>query len=480
MKILEKFKNPLKKLTATEKDDFHRNINSENTKRLFWMSVIIALITFIPVISIFVFQSKGQWIDNPVYTYYLLVYIARIVFCTLIAIMSFIFLKKPHKMHHSSRRYFAEIFAVYIILDGSANSIMVQTLQGGITVYVIAVLVISTVLYYPALFNIIFLALGFAALSTGIILIQQNTRIIMGDIINALFTTSLGLFLSRMIYLSKVNDFVNHITIKKQARELEYINSILTTRVESHSSQLENTHNKLHDEERKKISTEKQVRQYQEDLREVFQVSFFYLKIPLEKINSYFNHLINNPEKIAADKESFLLCLDEINKAEHALLLLLDNIGVYMSETPFAPVDLNYVMEQVLENNSLKIKEKRLDIQHTKLPVIMGDKHQIFRLFQGIIEYLAFEDSAYPNPKIHLSYEASGDKMIFIVQTNKKISEEDAKGVFSLEHLLIEGAKRNSVNLTNCKRIIEHHGGEMRLDTENPRGLRIEFNLPKS
>jgi signal transduction histidine kinase len=480
MKILEIFKNPMKKLSPNEKEEFYRITNSENTKRLFWVNIIIALVTFIPVISILVFQSKGQWIDTPVYTYYLMVYIARIVFCTTIAVISYIFMRSPQKTHRSSRIFIAGLFAVYIILDGSANSIMVQTLQGGITVYVITVLVVSTVLYYPVLFNIVFLALGFVVLSTGIILIQQNSRIIMGDMINALFTTSLGLFISRMIYISKINDFVNHITIKKQARELEYINSILTTRAESHSSQLQNTHDKLHDEERKKISTEKQIRQYHEDLREVFQVSFFYLKVPLEKISSYFDHLINNPEKIAADKESFLLCLDEINKAEHALLLLLDNIGVYMSDTPFAPVDLNYVMEQVLENNSLKIKEKKLDIQLSKLPVIMGDKHQIFRLFQGMIEYIAFAEDDYPHPKIHFNYESSGDKMNFTVQTNKKISVEEANGIFSIEHLLTEGAKRNSVNLTNCKRIIEHHGGEMWLDTDNPQGLRIEFNLPKS
>ena len=98
MKILEIFKNPMKKLSPNEKEEFYRITNSENTKRLFWVNIIIALVTFIPVISILVFQSKGQWIDTPVYTYYLMVYIARIVFCTTIAVISYIFICSLKKL----------------------------------------------------------------------------------------------------------------------------------------------------------------------------------------------------------------------------------------------------------------------------------------------------------------------------------------------------------------------------------------------
>jgi signal transduction histidine kinase len=479
MKIPEIFINPLKKLTPAERGEFQSKINSENMKRLFWLNIIVALMTLAPVISIILFQSKGQWSDSPVYYYYLMLYISRIIFCLSITLISFIFLKNPNKMNRLSRTLIAWVFAGYFILDGCANSIMVQTLQGGITVYVIVVLVISTVLYYPIVFNSILLTAGYLILSFGILLIQPNTRLIIGDIINASFTTSVGWFISRMLFRSKVTDYINHLTIRKQAQELEYANSILQTNAEDHSSKLENTHNRLHDEVRKKISSEKRIKRYHDDLQEVFRVSFFFLKVPLQKVISYFNHLVENPEKIEPDKGSFIICLDEIRKAERSLLILLDNIGIYMNENPFSPVDLNYVLEQVIENNSFEIREKKLDIKLSKLPVIMGDKHQFFRLFQGFIEYSVCGENILPYPEIHFGYESSDGIIQFYVQTNKPISDIDAQGIFSIEHLLTMGEHGNSVNLTGCKRIIEHHGGEMWIESGKEPGVRIGFTLPK-
>lgn len=210
------------------------------------------------------------------------------------------------------------------------------------------------------------------------------------------------------------------------------------------------------------------------DLQEPLRVITSYLQI-LEM--SYSNTLdedgreyIANTIKAAARMKSLIVDLLSISR--------LDTV-VFERES----VDLNTILDQVKDNLQVAIEESSAVIEYSPLPVVIGDKVRMLRLFQNIISNgIKFKHSERP-PVIRIHWVPKGDQYQFKVCDNGiGIKEEYFDRIFTIFQRLHtrEDYKGNGIGLAVCKKILESHNSEMKVESEYGEGTCFIFELNKS
>jgi PAS domain S-box-containing protein len=136
--------------------------------------------------------------------------------------------------------------------------------------------------------------------------------------------------------------------------------------------------------------------------------------------------------------------------------------------------DVNGIVEDVLDTLGEKISEKRIRIERNlsgNLPEILLDRGKIEQAILNII--LNSIDALRPGGHLKVVTEAGevlGEQIIKVTISDNGIGIEDAdlKGIF--EPFYTTKLQGTGLGLTNVKKIIEAHGGFMRVDSELGRG----------
>ncbi len=150
-------------------------------------------------------------------------------------------------------------------------------------------------------------------------------------------------------------------------------------------------------------------------------------------------------------------------------------------------VDLNATLDSALENLSTAIEEAKAQVVRPDhpLPMVDGDPTLLSMVWQNLIGNAVkfqLEDTV---PRIVIECEkGSGvheDEWVFGVSDNGiGIAEEFVDKVFVIFQRLHvrEVYSGTGIGLALCKKIVEHHGGSIRVDTTYTQGTRILFTLP--
>lgn len=150
-------------------------------------------------------------------------------------------------------------------------------------------------------------------------------------------------------------------------------------------------------------------------------------------------------------------------------------------------VDLNDALQSALGNLSTAIDEADAEIvlPEKPLPVIDGDPTLLAMLWQNLIgNAVKFAKDGVP-PKIVITYDERTDtddaEWLFSVADNGiGIGADFVDKVFVIFQRL-HGRDEYSgtgIGLALCKKIVEHHGGNIRVDTTYTTGTRFLFMLP--
>jgi signal transduction histidine kinase len=114
------------------------------------------------------------------------------------------------------------------------------------------------------------------------------------------------------------------------------------------------------------------------------------------------------------------------------------------------------------------------------LPVIVGDGAQLAQLFQNLIANAIKFRRGQP-PHIRIDAQADGKAWRFSVQDNGiGIAPEYFDRIFVMfQRLHTRGAYPGTgIGLALCKRIVEHHGGRIWVESEPGKGSTFKFTLP--
>lgn len=145
-------------------------------------------------------------------------------------------------------------------------------------------------------------------------------------------------------------------------------------------------------------------------------------------------------------------------------------------------VNLNHVVQDVLDNFHLKIKETEAKIEVSELPTIQGYPSQLLQLFQNLISNaIKFRKSDTP-PHIVISVKEDPNQYIIEVRDNGiGVPQEFQKKVFDIFYRLHhrQEYEGTGIGLALCQKIAIKHGGIIWMESEENAGTRFFISLPK-
>lgn len=172
--------------------------------------------------------------------------------------------------------------------------------------------------------------------------------------------------------------------------------------------------------------------------------------------------------------------LDSLGRLEQKIKDILEYSRVTTRGKEFEQVDANAVLEQVLKDLNLVIKEKKAEITYDRLPVVMADPSQLDRVFQNLIGN-ALKFCGDKPPRVHIGAKRTDGEWLFFVQDQGiGIDPKYHERIFFMFERLHPRDKYpgSGIGLAICKKIVERHGGRIWVESAPGRGSTFYFTIP--
>ncbi|MGK0391490.1 MAG: chemotaxis family two-component system sensor kinase Cph1 [Maribacter sp.] len=218
-----------------------------------------------------------------------------------------------------------------------------------------------------------------------------------------------------------------------------------------------------------------------QDLKQFAYVASHDLQEPLRTIISFTQLLHRRYEKQFGKegKEEMVFIIDATRRMESLINGLLDYAKIGRTRA-IKSIDCNHLIDTIKQDLNAVLTEKNAKLNIGKLPKIMGYETEIRQLFQNlIINALEFK-KAEIQPSIFIIGEDLGDKFQFSIQDNGiGIEKEYHHQIFSIFKRLHTRNEYNGtgIGLAQCKKIVEHHNGEIWVDSKENEGSIFHFTI---
>lgn len=159
-------------------------------------------------------------------------------------------------------------------------------------------------------------------------------------------------------------------------------------------------------------------------------------------------------------------------------LLAYSRVG-NMDAAPMQAVDLNQTLEWACGNLRAKILESDAAIEGRELPAVRGDPVQLAQLFQNLIDN-AIKYCGEARPEIRITAERLDGTWTITVRDNGiGIDPEYHDQVFDVfKRLHGRDVPGTGIGLALARRVVERHGGRIRVESEAGHGAAFSFTLP--
>ncbi|WP_137291734.1 MEDS domain-containing protein [Natronorubrum halophilum] len=206
------------------------------------------------------------------------------------------------------------------------------------------------------------------------------------------------------------------------------------------------------------------------------------LQEPLRMVTSYLQLIEQrNGDALDADGEEFLeFATDGANRMRSMIDGLLEYSRVETQGDPLEPIKLDDVLEHVLEDLQIRIEEHDAEITVEELPRVLGDASQLRQVFQNLLSN-AITYSGDEPPRVRVDARRRGQEWeISVRDEGIGIAPEDQDRVFTVFDRLhsLEEYEGTGIGLALCQRIVERHGGDIRVDSEPGEGSTFTLTLP--
>jgi len=250
---------------------------------------------------------------------------------------------------------------------------------------------------------------------------------------------------------------------KLYEEQLDSLNKELAQKISQHAAEMSRLHSEL----------QQLVYSVSHDLQE-----------PARTVTNYVQLLERRyKEKLDASAQEFIaFAVDAAKRMQELLGGLLAFSRVETRGTPFEEVDANALLENALFQLRKPIAETEATITHDPLPMIVADASQIEQLFVYLLDNaLKFRSEA--PPKVHVTVQEDPTEWQFAVADNGiGIEKEHFERIFVMFQRLYTREEYPGIGagLAISKRIVERHGGRIRVESEPGKGTTILFTLPKN
>lgn len=152
-------------------------------------------------------------------------------------------------------------------------------------------------------------------------------------------------------------------------------------------------------------------------------------------------------------------------------------------DDPKQAVPAEQALEIAIKNLAVVIQETGAEVTHEPLPVVQGISTQLALLFQNLIGNAVKFRGNDRSPHVHIAAKATGDEWRFSVADNGiGIAEQYFDRIFVIFQRLHTRREYpgTGLGLALCKRIVEHHGGKIWVESTPGEGATFFFTLARA
>jgi len=207
------------------------------------------------------------------------------------------------------------------------------------------------------------------------------------------------------------------------------------------------------------------------------------LKTPLVTIESSLGLLQESlPQKMDAELDSgFEHARNAARKMNQLLESLLLMFRIDTADSVAGTIEFSSLVQGVVDDLT---KENRLQgikvTIATQGPILNGDRDNLVKIWQHLIENAARYMGGQKNPTIDIGFERTAQEVLFFVRDNGSgIEEQYQERVFGLFDQLDKASAGHGLGLTLVKRIVEFYDGAIDVESAGAKqGSCFYFTLP--
>jgi light-regulated signal transduction histidine kinase (bacteriophytochrome) len=177
--------------------------------------------------------------------------------------------------------------------------------------------------------------------------------------------------------------------------------------------------------------------------------------------------------------------IDYVVQGAHRMDALLKGMREYWQasergEHHHAPTDTNATLEQALLNLQESISTSGAIITRDLLPTVCADETALVEVFQNLISN-AIKYRSDQTPTVHISAakNTTGDWTFSVQDNGIGIEQQFAEKVFVAFHRLNGNQYPGSgIGLSLCRKVIEHLGGTIWVESTIGQGSTFKFTIP--
>jgi PAS domain S-box-containing protein len=218
------------------------------------------------------------------------------------------------------------------------------------------------------------------------------------------------------------------------------------------------------------------------DLEQFAYVASHDLQEPLRMVASFTQLLARSYKgKLDADADEFIgFAVDGVNRMKQLIEDLLAYSRVTRKEDSFESIDSGCCCARALANLQKAIEESGACVTVEALPMVVANAAQLDQVFQNLIGN-AIKYRGKCRLEIHIAAKRENGFWVFSVQDNGLGIEpqyfEKIFQMFQRLHTRFE-YEGTGLGLALCRKIVEHHGGKIWVQSQLGAGSTFSFSLP--
>jgi PAS domain S-box-containing protein len=229
--------------------------------------------------------------------------------------------------------------------------------------------------------------------------------------------------------------------------------------------------------------TGKQLERTTEELKHFAYAASHDLQEPLRMVTSYTQLLAEEYQgRLGESADQYI---GYAVQGAHRMEALLKGMREYWQasergEHQRAPTDTNAMLEQALLNLQESITTSGAMITHDPLPIVWADQTALVQVFQNLIgNAIKYRGDQPPHVHISAARNTTGEWMFSVKDNGIGIDPQFAEKVFMIFHRL-NGNKYpgSGIGLSLCRKVIEHLGGFIWVESTIGQGATFRFTIP--
>jgi PAS domain S-box-containing protein len=232
-------------------------------------------------------------------------------------------------------------------------------------------------------------------------------------------------------------------------------------------------------------NSEEELRKINEELENFVRVVSHDLKTPIISIQGFASRLVKKRgHKMDAKERGYL---EQITTSADRMELLVSDLlslaRVGRVVSTFEEVSSLKIVTSVASSLRDNLTKNKIElVVGENLPTIYCDGERIYQVFENLLANAVKFVRGTGNPKIEIGYVEKGAFHQFYVKDNGiGIDPKYHRKIFEMFHRLKEGKDQegSGLGLAIVNRIINHHGGEVWIESEKAKGATFYFTLPR-